>query len=80
MATALKQISAPPDTIEALNAKIGRAVRARRHCPSDEAAAKLLYLILNRSEEEWRMSPRHTNLPAHAANYCDRFAKKSSCA
>ena len=35
-----------------------RAVRAWGHFPSDEAATKLLYLILNRSEKEWKMPPR----------------------
>jgi hypothetical protein len=34
------------------------AVRARGHFPSDEAATKLLFLVLNRSEKEWTMPPR----------------------
>jgi len=33
-------------------------VSARGHFPSDEAAIKLLYLILNRSKKEWKMPPR----------------------
>jgi putative transposase len=40
------------NAIEALNSKMPRAVRARGHFPSDDAATKLLYLILNRSEKE----------------------------
>ena len=31
---------------------------ARGHFPSDEAATKLLFLVLNRSEKEWKMPPR----------------------
>jgi putative transposase len=46
------------NAIEALNSKLRRAVRARGHFPSDEAATKLLYLILNRSEKERKMPPR----------------------
>jgi putative transposase len=46
------------NAIEALNAKLRRAVRARGHFPSDEAAMKLLFLVLNRAEREWRMPPR----------------------
>src|SRR5690606_33007901 len=46
------------NAIEALNSKLRRAVRARGHFPSDDAATKLLYLILNRSEKEWKMPPR----------------------
>ncbi|MGY3333545.1 hypothetical protein ACVILI_006622 [Mesorhizobium sp. USDA 4775] len=42
----------------ALNPKLRRAVRARGHFRSDDAATKLLYLILNRSEKEWKMPPR----------------------
>jgi putative transposase len=34
------------------------AERARGHFHSDEAATKLLYLVLNRSEKEWKMPPR----------------------
>jgi putative transposase len=46
------------NAIEALNAKLRRAVRARGHFPSDDAAMKLLFLVLNRSEKEWKMGPR----------------------
>jgi transposase-like protein len=46
------------NSIEALNSKLRRAVRARGHFPHNEAAAKLLFLILNRTEKEWRMPPR----------------------
>src|SRR6186997_981933 len=46
------------NAIEALNSKLRRAVRARGHFPTDEAAIKLLFLVLNRSEKEWKMEPR----------------------
>src|SRR5215210_1084204 len=46
----------PP--FEALNSKLRRAVRARGHFPTDEAALKLLFLVLNRSEKEWTMPAR----------------------
>src|SRR5690349_9200973 len=45
------------NAIEALNSKLRRAVRARGHFPTDEAALKLLFLVLNRTEKEWRMPP-----------------------
>ena len=32
-------------------------MRARGHFPTDEAALKLLFLVLNRAEKEWRMPP-----------------------
>ena len=46
------------NAIEALNSKLRRAVRARGHFPNDEAALKLLFLVLNRSEKEWTMPAR----------------------
>ncbi|MFZ5664730.1 MAG: IS256 family transposase [Pseudomonadota bacterium] len=54
----VRRIIYTTNAIEALNSKLRRAVRARGHFPSDEAAAKLLFLILNRSEKEWTMPPR----------------------
>ena len=41
-----------------MSARLRRAVRPRGHFPSDEAATKLLFLVLNRSEKEWIMPPR----------------------
>ena len=46
------------NAIEALNSKLRCAVRARGHFPTDDAALKLLFLVLNRSEKEWKMPPR----------------------
>ena len=46
------------NAIEALNSRLRRAVRARGHFPTDEAALKLLFLVLNRTEKEWTMPPR----------------------
>ncbi|RWD68550.1 MAG: IS256 family transposase [Mesorhizobium sp.] len=54
----VRRILYTTNSIEALNSKLRRAVRARGHFPSDEAAAKLLFLVLNRTEKEWRMPPR----------------------
>lgn len=54
----VRRIVYTTNAIEALNSKLRRAVRARGHFPNDEAATKLLYLILNRSEKEWKMPPR----------------------
>ena len=50
------------NAIEALNSKLRRAVRARGHFPTDEAAMKLLFLVLNRSEKEWTMPAREWSL------------------
>ena len=61
--------------IEALNAKLRRAVRTRGHFPSDDAALKLLFLVLNLAEREWRMPPREWSLAKaqFAILFDDRF-------
>ena len=50
------------NAIEALNSKLRRVVRARGHFPTDDAAMKLLFLVLNRSEKEWTMPAREWSL------------------
>ena len=35
-----------------------RAIRTRGHFPSDDAAAKLLYLVLNYAAADWKRPPR----------------------
>jgi transposase-like protein len=68
-----------PDTnaIESLNSKLRRAIRARGHFPTDEAAMKLLFLVLNRSEKEWTMPAREWSLAKaqFAILFGERFTK-----
>jgi putative transposase len=45
----VRRILYTTNSIEALNAKLRRAVRARGHFPTDEAAIKLLFLVLHHS-------------------------------
>ncbi len=52
----VRRILYTTNAIEALNATLRRAVRARGHFPTDEADLKLLYLVLNRSEKAWTMA------------------------
>ena len=71
----VRRIIYTTNAIEALNSKLRRAVRARGHFPGDEAATKLLYLVLNRSEKEWKMPPREWAMAKSqfAILYADRF-------
>ena len=65
------------NAIESLNAKLRRAVRARGHFPTDEAAMKLLFLVLNRAEKEWKMPPREWAMAKaqFAVLFGERFTK-----
>ena len=55
---AVRKIIYTTNAIEAMNAKLRRAVRARGHFPTDEAATKLLYLVLNHLAQDWKRPPR----------------------
>jgi len=65
------------NAIEALNAKLRSAIRTRGHFPTDEAALKLLYLVLNRTEKEWTMPAREWSMAKaqFAVLFGDRFNK-----
>jgi putative transposase len=54
----VRRIIYTTNAIEALNSKLRRAVRTRGHFPSDDAASKLIYLVLNHAAEEWKRPPR----------------------
>jgi putative transposase len=55
---AVRRIIYTTNAIEALNAKLRRAVRTRGHFPTDDAATKLLFLVLRQAAGEWKMPPR----------------------
>ena len=71
----VRRIIYTTNAIEALNAKLRRAVRARGHFPTDDAVLKLLFLVLNLAAKEWRMPAREwTAAKAQFAILCeDRF-------
>jgi putative transposase len=54
----IRRIIYTTNAIEALNAKLRRAVRTRGHFPTDDSAQKLLFLVLHLAEKDWRMPPR----------------------
>ena len=64
------------NAIEALHAKLRRAVRARGHFPTDDAVLKLLFLVLRLTSKEWKMPQREwTAAKAQLAIlFEDRFA------
>jgi hypothetical protein len=55
---AVRRIIYTTNAIESLNAKLRRAVRTRGHFPTDDAAMKLLYLVLRQVAGEWKMPSR----------------------
>jgi putative transposase len=73
----VRRILYTTNAIEAVNAKLRRAVRARGHFPTDDAALKLLFLVLNRAEKKWTMPPHHWCLACaqFAIIFGERFTK-----
>jgi len=73
----VRRILYTTNAIEALTSKLRRAVRARGHFPTDEAAMKLLFLVLNRAEKEWTMPPREWSMAKAqcAVLFGERFTK-----
>ena len=57
----VRRIIYTTNAIEALNAKVRRAVRTRGHFPTDDAAMKLIYLVLNHAAADWKRAPREWN-------------------
>ncbi len=54
----VRKIIYTTNAIESLNSKIRSAVRSRGHFPTDEAATKLLYLVLRGVSKDWKMPQR----------------------
>lgn len=58
---AVRRIIYTTNAIESLNAKLRRAVRTRGHFPNDDAATKLLFLVLRKAQAEWKVAPKEWN-------------------
>jgi putative transposase len=71
---ALRRAVYTTNTIEALHRQIRKAIKTRGHFPDEQAATKLVYLAIQRSEGKWRTSRAWT--AARAAlkiHFGDRF-------
>ena len=72
----VRRIVYTTNAIEALNAKLRRAVRTRGHFPTDDSALKLLFLVLNQVSKDWKMPPREWGMAKAqlAILFEDRFS------
>ena len=55
---AVRRIIYTTNAIESLNATLRRAVRTRGHFPNDDAATKLLFLVLRKAQDAWKVAPK----------------------
>lgn len=54
----VRRIIYTTNAIESLNSTLRTAIRSRGHFPNDEAAVKLLYLVLRKVEKNWKKAQR----------------------
>ena len=63
------------NAIESLHSQVRKAVRGRGHFPSDEAASKLIWLVLRNISGKWKSPPIywHAAKAQFALQFQDRF-------
>ena len=73
----VRRIIYTTNAIESLNANVRKAVRVRGHFPSDEAATKLIYLVLRNVSKDWKMAAREWGAARaqFAVLYGERFTQ-----
>jgi putative transposase len=72
----VRRIIYTTNAIESLNSTLRTAVRSRGHFPTDEAATKLLYLVLRRVSNGWKNAQREWTaaMTQFAIMFGDRFS------
>ncbi len=72
----VRRIIYTTNAIESLNSTLRTAVRSRGHFPTDEAAVKLLYLVLRRVSNDWKNAQREWTaaMTQFAILFGDRFS------
>jgi putative transposase len=71
----VRRIMYTTNAIESLHSQVPRSVRARGHFPTDEAATKLIWLVLREITRDWKMPPIawHAARAQFAILFGDRF-------
>ena len=72
----VRRIIYTTNAIESLNSTLRTAVRSRGHFPTDEAAIKLLYLVLRNVSKDWKNAQREWTaaMTQFAIMFGDRFS------
>ena len=71
----VRKIVYTTNAIESLHSQVRKAVRGRGHFPSDEAASKLIWLVLRNTSAKWKSPPIywHAAKAQFALQFQDRF-------
>ena len=73
----VRRIIYTTNAIEALNAKLRRAVRTRGHFPTDKSVTKLLFLVLNLPKRSGRCRPENGAWPKPSSRSSSRTGSGS---
>ncbi len=74
----IRRVLYTTNAIESLHMQLRKALKIRGHFPNDEAAIKLLYLVLRNITTRWRAAPRDWKeaMTQFAILYPDRFSSE----
>jgi putative transposase len=73
--TEVRRMIYTTNAIESLHSQVRKAIRGRGHFPSDDAATKLIWLVLRNIQEKWIKPPIawHSAMSQFAIHFQDRF-------
>jgi transposase-like protein len=54
----VRRIIYTTNALESVNMRLRKIIKTRGHFPSDEAATKLIYLVLRNITKDWTMPPK----------------------
>lgn len=74
----IRRILTTTNAIESLHSQLRKIIKSRSHFPNDEAATKLLYLVLRNIKQRWGAAPGWLTALRHfAVLFPDRFIPES---
>lgn len=76
----MRRVIYKTNAIESVNARLRKIIKTREHCPSDDAAAKLIWLALRNITEDWGRAANNwiSVMSQLAILYEDRSIKPST--
>ncbi|VVE11130.1 transposase ISRSO7 [Pandoraea soli] len=77
--TEVRKVIYTTNAIENINSQLRKIIKTRGHCPSDDAAAKLIWLALRNITADWGRAAKDwkTAMNQFAILYEDRFVRPS---
>ena len=76
----VRRVMYTTNAIESVNSQVRKIIKARGHFPTDDAAAKLIWLALRNITAKWDRAARHWKeaMNQFAILYADRFIRPAA--